>query len=530
MAVCTVIFLRQCLHNVGPGVAPLIELLYLATCWVGEFSMNAWVPTVGMVVAERYRLVAPLDEGGMGTVWRAEHQSLRSPLAVKLLNPSIATNPEMLERFLREAQSAAALRSTHVVQVFDYGVHDGMPFIAMELLFGESLGARLSQVGWLHPRELAWVFTHISRAISKAHETGITHRDLKPDNIFLVRDGEVELAKVLDFGIAKVADTASVLSQSSGNTQTGTVLGTPYYMSPEQARGNRTVDHRADIWAMGVIAFESLTGRLPFLSTALGDLVIKICTQPTPAASSFASVPEGFDQWFTRACHKDPEQRFQSVKELNEALQAVLNDSAAPSVDLAAQNWKKPNDKMPVDLGAYQGFGQSTPPSRGAYAVESWAPGASTREPPPPAVIKQPPEKKGISLFGVLTFLLAAAVALSFAGGVAWVALNIPKDGSGPRLPWAKAGPASTTASSVVPSAREHVSSPASQAAVETASTWSSAATASAPQSVKSKKPKPAPSSPGNKAKRESTPAPRAIAPPPSPAPKPQAGLLDQRE
>ncbi len=238
--------------------------------------MNAWVPTIGMVVAERYRLVGPLDEGGMGTVWRAEHQSLRSPLAVKLLNPSIGNNPEMLERFLREAQSAAALRSTHVVQVFDYGVHQGMPFIAMELLNGQSLGARLSQVGWLHPRELAWIFTHISRAISKAHEMGITHRDLKPDNIFLVRDGEVELAKVLDFGIAKAADTASVLSQSSGNTQTGTVLGTPYYMSPEQARGNRTVDHRADVWAMGIIAFECLTGQLPFLSTALGDLVIKI--------------------------------------------------------------------------------------------------------------------------------------------------------------------------------------------------------------------------------------------------------------
>src|SRR5690606_17970753 len=127
--------------------------------------MSGWVPTVGMVVAERYRLVAPLDEGGMGTVWRAEHQSLRSPLAVKLLNLSIANHPEVLERFLREAQSAAALRSTHVVQVFDYGVHDGMPFIAMELLNGQSLGARLSQVGLLHPRELAWIFTHISRAI-----------------------------------------------------------------------------------------------------------------------------------------------------------------------------------------------------------------------------------------------------------------------------------------------------------------------------------------------------------------------------
>lgn len=503
--------------------------------------MNAWVPTVGMVVADRYRLVAPLDEGGMGTVWRAEHQSLRSPLAVKLLNPSIANNPEMLERFLREAQSAAALRSTHVVQVFDYGVHDGMPFIAMELLYGQSLGARLSQVGWLHPRELAWIFTHISRAIGKAHEMGITHRDLKPDNIFLVRDGEVELAKVLDFGIAKVADTASVLSQSSGNTQTGTVLGTPYYMSPEQARGNRTVDHRADIWAMGVIAFESLTGRLPFLSTALGDLVIKICTQPTPLASSLAPVPEGFDEWFARACHKDPEQRFQSVKQLNEGLQSVLNDSPAQSADLAARNWKKPNDKMPVDLGAYQGFGQSTPPSRGAYPVESWAPGASTGEPPPP-VVKQASAKKGVSLFSVVTFLLAAAVAVSFAAGVAWVAFNIPKDGNADKLPWAKAGQGASSSLPIVPSATPIPALTSAESTNHTASTPASTGTASASPSVKNKRPKSATLAPGDKAKRDkpkvetakrgvsTAPLPSSPPPTPVPAPKPQPGLLDQRE
>lgn len=297
--------------------------------------MTAWVPVAGMLVADRYRLVSPLGQGGMGSVWQAEHEGLRSAVAVKLLNPSIADNPDMLDRFMREAQSAAALRSTHVVQVFDYGVHAGMPFIAMELLAGESLGARL-QRGVLPVSELAWIYTHVSRAIQKAHELGIVHRDLKPDNLFIVRDGDLDIAKVLDFGIAKVIDGTG-LSQSSGNTRTGAVLGTPYYMSPEQARGNRDVDFRSDLWAMGIIAFEALTGALPFVSTALGDLVIKICTQPTPTASALAAVPSGFDDWFMKACHKEPLSRFGSMREQNEALQRVLGRSGAVVADVGAQ-------------------------------------------------------------------------------------------------------------------------------------------------------------------------------------------------
>jgi eukaryotic-like serine/threonine-protein kinase len=486
--------------------------------------MNAWIPTVGLVVADRYRLVAPLDEGGMGTVWRAEHQSLRSPLAVKLLNPSIANNPEMLERFLREAQSAAALRSTHVVQVFDYGVHDGMPFIAMELLHGQSLGSRLSQLGWLHPRELAWIFTHISRAIAKAHETGITHRDLKPDNIFLVRDGEVELAKVLDFGIAKVADTASVLSQSSGNTQTGTVLGTPYYMSPEQARGNRMVDHRADIWAMGIIAFECITGRLPFLSTALGDLVIKICTQPTPLASTLAAVPTGFDQWFARACHKDPDHRFQSVKELNDALQGVLTEPAAPSVDLAAQHWKKPNGKMPADLGAYHGFGQgSTPPLPTSFAPEPYS---------APVVGVSAP-KKSFGVAGLITGLLAGIVAITFLGGVAWVALNIPGDGSGPKLPWIKVGRGEPPAAPSVEATSSGQTSESSESSADNTTSVFASTDGTTSVVAKSKRIKPSSSTSdksrpsGGAVSSKAAPSRTVLPPPPS---KPHKGMLDERE
>src|SRR6185503_10771840 len=155
---------------------------------------------------------------------------------------------------MREAQSAAALRSPHVVQILDFGADNGVPYIAMELLDGESLAARIERTRGLSPGETANIIAQVSRAVVKAHEAGIVHRDLKPDNIFVVRNDEEEVAKVLDFGIAKASNVFGVTTGSA--TRTGAILGTPYYMSPEQAEGNRQVDHRTDLWALGVIAFE----------------------------------------------------------------------------------------------------------------------------------------------------------------------------------------------------------------------------------------------------------------------------------
>ena len=194
-------------------------------------------------------------------------------MAVKLVAGRAAESPEALARFLQEAQSAAALRSPHVVQIMDYGVHQGTPFIAMELLEGESLADRLRRAGRLSPAETLRVVTHVARAIARAHEAGVVHRDLKPDNIFLVFNADEEIAKVLDFGIAKVQEPSG--DSVTPATQTGAVMGTPHYMSPEQARGNRAVDHRSDLWSLGVICYECMTGRRPFESTVLGDLLIE---------------------------------------------------------------------------------------------------------------------------------------------------------------------------------------------------------------------------------------------------------------
>lgn len=279
------------------------------------------------MLAKRFRLVAKLGEGGMGSVWRADDLTLDSQVAVKLIDPNIASSTEALGRFKREAQAAAALRSVHVVQILDHGfdAENGLPFIAMELLEGESLAARLTRLRRLPAMETADILSQVARALTRAHEKGIVHRDLKPDNIFLVREGENEIAKVLDFGIAK---RTGVLGNTGGvKTNTGAMLGTPYYMSPEQALGQSTIDHRTDIWSLGIIAYERLTGLRPFDKETLGALLMAICNEPLPVPSTVAPVPAGFDAWFAKVAARKPEERFASAAEAAAELRAVCGKS-----------------------------------------------------------------------------------------------------------------------------------------------------------------------------------------------------------
>lgn len=257
----------------------------------------------------------------MGTVYRAEHLVLQAPVAIKVIDREVADGDLALSRFMREAQAAASLRSPHVVQILDYGTEEDRPFMVMELLEGETLADRIDRLGRLGPQETYRVMSHVARAVSKAHEAGIVHRDLKPDNVFLVFNEGDEIAKVLDFGVAKIEATAL---EGASHTRTGSLLGTPYYMSPEQAQGNKEIDHRSDLWALCVIAFECLTGQKPFSSEGLGDLVLQICIRDIPVPSQYADVPEGFDEWFAQGTQREPDDRFQSARELSEALREAL--------------------------------------------------------------------------------------------------------------------------------------------------------------------------------------------------------------
>jgi serine/threonine-protein kinase len=278
-------------------------------------------PVLNEVVAGKYRLTRLIGRGGMGSVWEGVHLTLDTRVAVKFIDPTYAESPEARQRFENEARAAARLNSKYAVQVYDHGVMpDGRPFIVMEFLVGEPLDARLDREGRISPQETARIVSQVCRALSRAHSAGIVHRDLKPENVFLVWDEEDQenVAKVVDFGIAKFTDNQIGVSSS---TRTGSVLGTPYYMSPEQARGLRSVDYRTDLWSLGVIAFRCIVGRLPFEGESVGDLLVKICTIPLPIPSEVApGCPPAFDTWFQRALQRDPSQRFVTAQELAEQL------------------------------------------------------------------------------------------------------------------------------------------------------------------------------------------------------------------
>ncbi|WP_433932762.1 protein kinase [Sorangium cellulosum] len=313
----------------------------------------------GDVVGERWRIEELLRKGGMGRVFRATDLRLGGPAALKLINPAIVGTERARARFLLEAQTAAALRGTNVVQVLDFNVDAAtqVPYIAMELLRGEDLAERLSR-GPLSYDETVAVLADVCSAIGKAHRMGIVHRDLKPANVFLVEDDDRPLCKVLDFGIVKLEDLG-LDRRGAPQTDAGSTLGTVSYMSPEQIANATGVDHRADLWSIGVIAYECMTGRRPFRGDSLFELVHKICFDVPVAPSRLADVPGGFDGWFARATHRDRDRRFASARDLLDALRALPGRPPEPAAKRRPegerdaghqQSWA--SDANQIDIGA----------------------------------------------------------------------------------------------------------------------------------------------------------------------------------
>jgi len=246
----------------------------------------------GVLIAGRYRLVRRIGAGGMGEVWEAAHELTSKHVAVKVLNATYARQPEVRARFLQEARAACVVRHPNVVQIHDVvEAPDGSPAMVMDLLTGESLGERCERRGALPLAEIATFLAPAVDAIAAAHAMGVVHRDLKPDNLFLERqvDGRVHV-RVLDFGIAKMLPNAN--HEKSGDhalTKTGAVLGTPYYMSPEQAFGEKDLDHRSDIYSLGLILHECLTGKRPTEADNFGQIMKIITTGAIPALSSIVT-------------------------------------------------------------------------------------------------------------------------------------------------------------------------------------------------------------------------------------------------
>jgi eukaryotic-like serine/threonine-protein kinase len=276
----------------------------------------------GHVIDGKYRLVRLIGTGGMGSVYEGENLLIRRRVAIKILHAGSTGNADAIRRFEREAQAAGEIGNDHILEVLDLGsLPNGDRYMVMEYLDGETLAARIERHGKLTPGQIAPVARQFLTALASAHAAGIIHRDLKPENIFILRAkaGRADFVKLIDFGISKFSRPFS--EGESRMTRADAVLGTPCYMSPEQARGARETDVRSDIYSCGVILYESVTGRLPFEGESFNDLMFKIALSDAPSPMTFVpSLDPEFAWLINRAISREPDSRFATAQEFAEAL------------------------------------------------------------------------------------------------------------------------------------------------------------------------------------------------------------------
>jgi serine/threonine protein kinase len=317
----------------------------------------------GTVVSGRYRLVSVIGRGGMGEVWAGVHLGTGRKVAVKLLNSKFLDNPSIVERFGREARAASAIEHPGIADVFDVDrTEAGVPYLVMEFLQGETLGQRIEELGRITEAKAVDVVVQLLEALHVAHERGIVHRDLKPDNLFLVPKGpEKEVVKILDFGISQKADEV----HATKLTQAGSVLGTPHYMSPEQAIGQATIDGRADIYAAGIVLYECLVGDVPFDADNYNALLATILRDQPPAPSARgANVSASVEKVILMAMEKDREMRPQSAAQMRSMLLAAVQGAEPAPI---SQSFALPNASEPDALA---------PPARQASSIpltDAWS-------------------------------------------------------------------------------------------------------------------------------------------------------------
>ena len=337
------------------------------------------------ILAARYEITGRIGAGGMGVVYAAYHRELETRVAIKVLQPRLASDPTARARFLREARLAASIEGEHSTRIHDVGADDlGRPYLVMELLAGEALDEKLARDGRLGLRDAATIMMQLLDALAEAHAKGLVHRDLEPGNLFLVtRPGEPVWVKVMDFGVSKLAPAweAGAEPPSSKLTAPRTVLGSPAYMSPEQLRDAAVVDLRSDLWACGVILFELLTGQMPFEGPSLPDLYARIVSEP-PRSLSSAGAPDvaaPVARLVERCLQKDPARRPGSAHDLAVVLAPFASDSAralVPRVRAWCKTEPAPRSPVPPARRALAGLGLVLVSGLGAFAL------ASMRAPP----------------------------------------------------------------------------------------------------------------------------------------------------
>jgi eukaryotic-like serine/threonine-protein kinase len=300
----------------------------------------------GQVIDGKYRITRLLGTGGMGAVYEGENVRIRRKVAIKMLHLSVSTQADVVKRFEREAQASALVGSEHICEVLDLGVlADGTRYMVMEYLDGETLSGRIKRHGRLLPHQAIPLLLQILEALGAAHAAGIIHRDLKPDNVFILpqRSGMKDFIKILDFGVSKFAQTGG---EEMNVTRAGAVVGTPYYMSPEQAKGSSAIDARTDVYAIGVLLYQATTGQVPYQAETFNELLFKIVLEVAPPPQVYVpDIDPEFAGIIMRAMAREPEQRYQSCAEFASALQSF---TAARSSALPAPPPAPPPNRPPA--------------------------------------------------------------------------------------------------------------------------------------------------------------------------------------
>ncbi len=289
-------------------------------------------PDILGAVLGNYRIIAELSSGGMGTVYRARHELLGRPAAVKLLRPDLTLNDELVQRFFNEAKAATAIDHPGIIEVFDFGyTEDGRAYLVMEFLEGQPLSRRIEERGRVGEVEATQIARGIASALTAAHDKGIVHRDLKPDNVFLVPDPDVpggERPKVLDFGIAKLAEPNGLAAAGARHTVTGTLMGTPLYMAPEQARAAGAIDHRADLYSLGCILYELLVGQPPFVAEGAGEIIaLQLFGSVVPPNTRVHDISPELEAIVMKLLEKEPDARYQHASQVVDELGALLGEA-----------------------------------------------------------------------------------------------------------------------------------------------------------------------------------------------------------